>query len=100
GGGSAGGRAGTGGRDYVGTGGVLTFATGVTSQQLTVAVHGDLVFETNEGFQVSLSNPLNATLADALGAGTIVNDDAPPVLTINDTTVTEGPATAAVFTVT
>src|SRR5262249_20306313 len=48
----------------------------------------------------SLSNPLNATLADAQGAGTIVNDDAPPTVAINDTTVTEGATSAALFTVT
>src|SRR5262249_30206475 len=97
---TAGGNAATGGSDYVATSGVLTFAPGVTAQQVTVAVRGDLVFETNEGFQVSLANPLNATLADAQGAGTIVNDDAPPTVAINDTTVTEGATGAALFTVT
>src|SRR6185503_15013640 len=45
--------------------------------------------------------PNNATLADAQGVGTIVNDDL-PTLSVNDVTVTEGDTgtTNAVFTVT
>ena len=31
--------------------------------------------ETNETFNVSLSNAVNATITDALGVGTILNDD-------------------------
>jgi chitinase len=80
----------------------LTFAPGVTTQQITVAVAGELVFETNETFLVNLSNAVNATIGDGQGVGTITNDDTAPTLAINDVTVTEGNTgtTNAIFTVT
>ncbi|HKQ66927.1 MAG TPA: Calx-beta domain-containing protein, partial [Methylomirabilota bacterium] len=87
--------------DYATRTGTLTFAPGVTTQQITVPVVGDLVFETNENFLVNLTNVVNATIADGQGVGTITNDDNAPTLAINDVTVTEGNAgtTNAVFTV-
>src|SRR5262249_23435750 len=92
----------TGGVDYTATSGTLTFAPGTTAQQIVVPVQGDTTFEANETFQVTLTSPVNATIADGLGIGTITNDDPAPTLAINDVTVTEGDAgtTSAVFTVT
>ena len=89
------------GSDYTGTAGTLTFAPGVTTQTLTVAVLGDTRNEANETFFVNLT-PSNATIADGQGQGTILNDDALPALSINNVTVTEGNTgtTPAVFTVT
>ena len=51
---------------------------------------------------MNLSNPINATIADGQGIGTITDDDPPPTLSINDVTVAEGNAgtTDATFTVT
>ena len=88
--------------DFTAQSGTLTFAPGLTTQQITVAVAGDVIFEGAEAFQVTLSNPINATITDGTGVGTINNDDAAPVLAINDVTVTEGDASSvnAVFTVT
>ncbi len=88
--------------DYASAGGTLTFAPGETSKQVTVLVNGDLVFEASETFFVNLSNPLAATIADAQGLGTIVNDDAAPVLAIADLSQAEGNfgTTAFTFTVT
>ena len=91
------------GSDYTAASGTLTFAPGVTSQTLTVAVLGDTRNEANETFFVNLSTPSNATIADGQGQGTILNDDAAlPGLSINNVTVTEGNTgtTSAVFTVT
>ncbi len=88
--------------DYTATSGTLTFAPGVTSRTVTVAVTGDTRSEANETFFVNLSVPSNATIADGQGQGTIVNDDL-PALSINNVTVTEGnmgTTTAARFTVT
>jgi hypothetical protein len=67
-----------------------------------VAVNGDLLNELNETFSLNLSNPLNATLADAQGTATIQNDDAVPGLSINDVSVIEGNSGTAnaTFTVT
>src|SRR5262249_31096940 len=40
-----------------------------------IKVKGDIINEPNETFFVNLSAPTNATIADAQGQGTIVNDD-------------------------
>ena len=89
--------------DYRATGGTLTFAPGQTKQTVTVAVNGDTKYEANETFSVNLSNPGFATVAKGKGTGlgSLVNDDAPPVLTIGDATVIESAGGgSAVFTVT
>src|SRR5207244_2057521 len=39
--------------------------------------------ELNETFAVNLSNPINATIATPAGTGTIIDDDAPPSVTLN-----------------
>ena len=70
---------------------------------LTVQVTGDVRDELdNETFTVTLSSPFDASIADPLGLGTIVDDDAPPTISINDViAVAEGDAgtVAATFTV-
>jgi len=74
----------TAGVDYTGNSGTLSFAPGVTSQPVTVLANGDKVFEPNETFDVVLSAPTGATVADATGVGTIMNDDKQPTtLTIH-----------------
>lgn len=92
----------TAGSDYVGSFGTVTLAAGSTSQNFSVTVKGDVLDEPNETFFVNLSNSVNATIADNQGKGTIVDNDAPPTLSINDVTVMEGNAGTvnAVFTVT
>ncbi len=87
------------GGDYTGTSGAVNFAAGVTGQTITVPILDDSIFETTEAFNVNLSGAVNATIADALGVGTIRDDDGPPTLSINDATVNEGAGTAT-FTVT
>jgi hypothetical protein len=81
---------------------VLTFTPGSTTRTFTVPVVGDLLDEDNETFVVNLTTPVNATIADAQGVGTITDNDAAPTLRINDVTVTEGNTGSAnaVFTVT
>ncbi|MEY2475791.1 MAG: large repetitive protein [Actinomycetota bacterium] len=88
--------------DYTATGGSLTFTPGQTTRTFNVAVSGDTRDEANETFNVTLSNPTNATIADAQGVGTITDDDATPGLAINDVTVDEGNSgtAPATFTVT
>ncbi|NYZ61326.1 putative Ig domain-containing protein [Luteimonas sp. SJ-16] len=63
--------------DYLATSGTLTFAPGITSLPIAVSVVGDIVPEADETFFVNLGAPVNATLADAQGLGTIVDDDVP-----------------------
>ncbi len=83
------------GSDYGSTSGSLTFAPGETSKAISVPVFGDTNVEANETFIVTLSNATNATIADATGVGTIVNDDASSVasFSIDDVTGAENDGT-------
>ena len=88
--------------DYTAASGTLTFTAGQTSKTVVVAVKGDVLDEANENFSLGLSSPVNATVADANGIGTITDDDAAPSLSVGNATVTEGNAGTvnATFTVT
>jgi len=87
------------GSDYTARNGTLTFPPGNTNQTISVPVTGDTLGESNETFLVNLINPVNATLADAQGIGTIVNND-PLTIFINDATIQEAnDAIYASFTV-
>ena len=81
------------GGDYVAASGTLTFNPGDVSKTVTVSVKGDTVHEPDETFLVNLSGASNAAIVDDQGLGTILNDDAGPVLpslSIDSATVTEG----------
>src|SRR6185503_2157169 len=86
---------------YQSASGTITFNPGQTTATITVLVHGDTKFQPNEPFFVNLSGAVNASIADAQGQGTILNNDAQPAMTINDVSVIEGNSgtTNAVFTV-
>ncbi|MBP2295975.1 beta strand repeat-containing protein [Azospirillum rugosum] len=58
--------------------GTVTFAPGETSKTITVTVAGDTQEEADEGFTVTLSNPVGATLGTATANGLIRNDDIAP----------------------
>ncbi|HEY0160643.1 MAG TPA: Calx-beta domain-containing protein [Thermoanaerobaculia bacterium] len=55
----------------------LSFAAGVTSQNVNVTVLGDNSGEWDETFTVVLASPSQATLGTPAGTGTIQNDDPP-----------------------
>ena len=79
------------GTDYAAiTGGTLTFAAGTTSQTFNVSVTGDVLDEADETVVVTLSNAGNATIGTATGTGAITDDDAPPSLSIDSPSVSEG----------
>ena len=61
--------------DFASTSGTLNFAAGETSKTITVGVVGDTDVENNEQFNVNLSAPQNATIADSSAPGWIINDD-------------------------
>ncbi|MGA8807068.1 MAG: Calx-beta domain-containing protein [Thermoanaerobaculia bacterium] len=92
----------TSGTDFTANSGTVTFPAGSTMQSLTVSVLGDVTPEADETLLVNLSNPVNATIADGQGVGTIKNDDALPALSISDVTLAEGNSgtTSFDFTVT
>ena len=53
---------------------LLTLAPDQTSKTITMNVAGDTIKETNETFTVNLGGASGATIADAQGVGTILND--------------------------
>ncbi|PSJ36534.1 Calx-beta domain-containing protein [Allosphingosinicella deserti] len=60
--------------------GSVSFAPGVSSVQIAVAVAGDTIGEGNETFNLLLANPAgNIAISDASATGTIVNDDPIPL---------------------
>jgi hypothetical protein len=68
--------------DYATASGTITFAPGVSTQYVTVNVNGDTTTEPNENFVVNLASPVNATIVDSQGVGTITDDDVgAPVVT-------------------
>jgi hypothetical protein len=86
--------------DYTSKTGSVTIAAGATSKTVTVGVKGDGIEEPNETFTVNLSNPVNATLGDAQGVGTIVNDDVTPTISIDDPSIVEGDSATQLVTFT
>jgi hypothetical protein len=61
--------------DYLASSGTLSFAPGETTKPVMVDVVGDLVFEADETFLVTLSNAAGSMIVDGVGMGTILNDD-------------------------
>jgi hypothetical protein len=87
--------------DYVAVSGDVVIPAGQTSRTFTVAVLGDRVAEPTETFAVNLSAPVNATIADGQGLGTILDNE--PQISINDVAKSEGKGnktTLFTFTVT
>ncbi|MDH6083461.1 Calx-beta domain-containing protein, partial [Umezakia ovalisporum] len=68
------------GADFGGTlpSGTVTFTAGQTTKQITVSVSGDISYEADEAFRVTLSNPVGAIINTNTAEGIILNDDAPP----------------------
>ncbi|MES2443844.1 MAG: Calx-beta domain-containing protein [Pseudomonadota bacterium] len=67
------------GASYVATG-TVSFADGATTAEVHIPIHGDVTYEPNETFTVTLSAPTGgAALGTTTGTGTITNNDpAPP----------------------
>jgi hypothetical protein len=61
--------------DYTPVSGTLTFAAGQKERFVNVTIKGDTKPEANETFRVELSSPVNATIGNGAGIGTILNDD-------------------------
>jgi len=79
----------TAGTDYGAVNGNLTIPTGLLSRLITISVIDDLFYEGNETFTLTLSSPLNGTIADNVGIGTIIDNDPIPSLSVADAFGTE-----------
>lgn len=79
-----GGTAAGGGVDFTLASGTLTFEVGVTTREIAVTVVNDSLDEADETIQITLSNPVNATLgATTLHTYTLADDDPPPGVAFN-----------------
>ena len=88
--------------DFTTASGQLVFLPGETSKQVKVTIAGDSFYEIAENFSLVLSLPVNATIERATATGTINDNDAMPVVSVDSVTVTEpdtGSTANAVFTV-
>ena len=90
--------------DFTAGSGTLNFSAGETSRTIVISITDDAIFEDSESFFVDLSTPINATIADARGTGTILDngtdtDDDRPTLSVSNVAVVEGTDSHAVFSV-
>ena len=84
--------------DYTTLAGTLTIPAGNTTATLSFTINDDLIDENDEVFYVDLTNPVNATISDNQGQITIIDNEGPPSLFIDDLVVDEGDGTVC-FTV-
>ncbi|HET6978868.1 MAG TPA: Calx-beta domain-containing protein [Pyrinomonadaceae bacterium] len=75
--------------DFVFSPSIGNIAAGATSGPVFFQVQGETIFEDDETFTVSLSNPGNATIDRGTATITIQNDDPVPGIRINDVTLAE-----------
>ena len=86
--------------DYGPSTDTIVFAPGDTTANVAILVNGDGLPEGDETFFVNLSAPVNVSILDGHGLGTIVNDDAPPTVAIGNATANEGNSGTTSFTFT
>ncbi|NJM06296.1 hypothetical protein HC891_09015 [Candidatus Gracilibacteria bacterium] len=69
------------GSDYTAISGTLTFAPGESSQNITVTILSDTLIDAGETFSVTLSAPVNVSLATPSSARVTISEDQPlPIL--------------------
>ena len=89
------------GSDYAAASGTATIPVGSLTQTVSVPLTDDALDELNEKFRVYLSNAAGASLARKFATATIIDNDLPPTISVDDISVTE-PASGkinATFTV-
>ncbi len=84
------------GTDFTLAAGTLTFAAGVTSQNITLAIVNDVTTEVDETIIVTLSNPINSTLGTNTAHTYTINDNDPPTVAFSVTTSNGSEATTPV----
>ncbi|MDP2344935.1 MAG: Calx-beta domain-containing protein [Deltaproteobacteria bacterium] len=84
--------------DFVGIASAGTIAAGALTTTVTVTTADDALDELDESFTVALSGLVNATAGTATATGTIVDGDAPPVVSVSDASITESGTLAFVVT--
>ncbi len=85
------------GTDYIATNGTLVIPAGTATGFVSVAVIDNSMYEADKTFQVIIQNPVNVTITDATAIGTILNDDALPLVSIGDVLMFEGNSSTRKF---
>ncbi len=80
--------------------GMIRFEAGESSKTLTINASGDTTVEPNEGFTVTLSNLVGASLGAAAATGTIRNDDSALSIAGTSASNSEGNSGTTPFTFT
>jgi CSLREA domain-containing protein len=88
------------GEDYVAKSGTLIFAPGETTKTVPVSMVPDTTNEGVEQFFLNLDMPVNGTIADGQGIGTIFDDDPQATIAIDDVTHVEGNSGTTTYTFT
>ncbi|MDP2340718.1 MAG: Calx-beta domain-containing protein [Deltaproteobacteria bacterium] len=78
---------------------LVTIAAGATESTLPVVIKEDVFDEDDETFAVNLTAPGNVILDDASAVITILDDDAPPVISVADLVVGENGTANFVVTI-
>lgn len=78
------------GVDYLAQAGTLNFAANQLTRTIDIVINGDMAFENDETFGLSFNNPVGAAIGLGNALGTIQNDDAAPVISIDALRVIEG----------
>ena len=76
--------------DFTDVSGTVTFEPGETSKTISVPVLGDTIDETDETFNLFLQNAVGGSVTTPQLTCTILDNDAPPTLTVSDVTSIEG----------
>lgn len=77
-------------RDYKPVSGELLFQPGETFKQITIPIKGDLIDEFDEKLALYLSNANNGVISTNRTVVTILDNDAPPSLSIGNFSLAEG----------
>lgn len=73
------------GEDYTAVAGTASMTKGnCRCKVINVPILGDVITEGTETFVVNLSSPVNGTLGDPQGVGTVYDNEGPPALVVTD----------------
>ena len=78
------------GVDFTPTTQTITIPAGQSISTFSVPIFGNVIDQDDRTFSVVLSDPVGATVASGTATGTILDDDLPPTLSVNDAILAEG----------
>ena len=86
-------------KDYIPAAGELVFAPGETSKMVEITIRGDLIDEFDERIALLLFDARGAAMGDRMTVVTIVDNDAPPAVSVGDLSSAEGNSGASQFAI-